>query len=86
MCFLSCFFELDGDTVDAVPEPGWGRTVVEDVTEVGVTSPALDLHSPHTMAIVCLLRHVINLVAATTRIFQGGTETGPTTASLKLCF
>lgn len=80
--------ELDGDTVDAVPESGGGRAVVEDVTEVGVASSALNLNSPHTMTIVRLLGHVINLVAATGPfgLFQGGTKTGPAASSLKLRF
>jgi len=77
--------EFDGYAVDAVAQPCGRGSVVEDVSQVGVAPPALDLDPPHSVTEVLNLGYIVNLItAAAAASFEGVIEAGPAAARLKL--
>ena len=59
---------LERRAVDAVPHPGWPRTVGEDVAEVAAARAADDLDAAHAVRVVASQVGVDNLFAHVTRV------------------
>lgn len=70
--------KIESHRVDAVAEPAWGRTIVEDMAQVGVAATAQHLGAHHTVAGIGLDGHAL--------LVHRGPETRPAATGVKLRF
>jgi len=76
--YLLFLVQFQGCGVHAIPQPGWGRTIFEQVAEMGAAVTTGDLGSHHAVRAVGLSGHVAR--------FYRLVEAGPAGAGLIFCF
>ena len=72
---ISLLLKPQYHTIDAITESGWGRTIFENVTKMGLAATALHFGSFHAMAIVWQIDNAL--------LGNRLKKTGPSAAAVK---